>query len=326
MAADLSETPVSGIRVQACGDCHLMNFGAFGTPERQMNFSINDFDETLPAPWEWDVKRLAASIVVAGRYVDFKERDSLAAAESAVRSYRRRMARYAEMRALDVWYDHIDVEQVIAALPSTVQKRLTSRVEKARARSVVEHDFPKLTEHSGSQPRIKHDPPLMFHLQGHQRKKARDNVMAALKMYRSTLEDHNRVLLDRFRLQDLAVKVVGVGSVGTMCMVALFMASDSDPLFLQVKQANTSVLEPYAGKSAYSNHGQRVVAGHRLMQAASDMMLGWTVGKLGGRHFYLRQLRDMKLSAVIESMEPGTLRGLRKAVRLGSGTGTRALG
>jgi uncharacterized protein (DUF2252 family) len=308
MASDLSRTPVSGIRVQACGDCHLMNFGAFGTPERQMNFSINDFDETLPAPWEWDVKRLAASIVVAGRYVDFKEGDTLAAAGSMVRSYRRRMARYAEMRALDVWYDHIDVEQVIASLPSVARKRLTARVEKARARSVVEHDFPKLTESSGTQARIKHDPPLMFHIQGNEGKAARKNVIAAMKMYRTTLEDHYRVLLDRFRLQDLAVKVVGVGSVGTMCMVALFMASESDPLFLQVKQANASVLEPYAGKSAYSNHGQRVVVGQRLMQAASDMMLGWTVGKLGGRHFYLRQLRDMKLSAIIETMAPETMR------------------
>jgi uncharacterized protein (DUF2252 family) len=308
MASDLSRTPVSGIRVQACGDCHLMNFGGFGTPERQMNFSINDFDETLPAPWEWDVKRLAASFVVAGRYVDFKEREALAAAESAVRSYRRRMGRYADMHILEVWYDHIDVEQVIASLPAAVQKRLSARVEKARARSVAEHDFPKLTEHSGSQPRIKHDPPLLFHLQGAERKEARDNVLQALEMYRSTLNDHYRILLDRFRLQDLAVKVVGVGSVGTMCMVALLMAAADDPLLLQVKQANASVLEPYAGKSAYSNHGQRVVEGQRLMQAASDMMLGWTAGNLGGRHFYVRQLRDMKISAIIETMEPETLR------------------
>jgi len=308
MAADLSRTPVSGLRVQACGDCHLMNFGGFGTPERRMNFDINDFDETLPAPWEWDIKRLAASFVVAGRYADFKERDSLAAARHVAHSYRRRMARYAGMRALEVWYDYIDVEQVIAALPSAVQKRLATRIGKVRERSVVEHDFPKLTERSGGQPRIKHDPPLMFHLKRHQRKEAHDSIVAAFKLYRSTLNDHYRVLLDRYRLYDVAIKVVGVGSVGTMCMVALFMAADDDPLFLQVKQANASVLEPYAGKSVYANHGQRVVVGQRLMQAASDMMLGWTVGKLLGRDFYVRQLRDLKISAIIEGMEAETFK------------------
>jgi len=308
MASDLSRTPSTGIRVQACGDCHLLNFGAFATPERRVNFSINDFDETLPAPWEWDLKRLAASFVVAGRYINLKERDALDAAETVARSYRRRMARYAEMHVFDLWYEHIDVEQILASLPSAVQKRLAARVEKARARSVVEHDFPKLAERSGSRPRIKHAPPLMFHLRQHERAEGRENIIRALEMYRHTLADHYRVLLDRFRLHDLAVKVVGVGSVGTACYVALFMAADDDPLFLQVKQANASVLEPYAGKSAYPNHGQRVVMGQRLMQAASDMMLGWTVGKLGGRHFYVRQLRDMKLSAIVETMEAETLK------------------
>src|SRR5262245_32521825 len=308
MASDLSRTPSTGIRVQACGDCHLMNFGAFATPERQLIFSINDFDETLPAPWEWDLKRLAASFVVAGRYINLKEREARAAAESAVRSYRRRMARYAEMRAFDLWYDHIDVEQVIASLPRAAQRRLGARLEKAPARSGAAHAFPKLAERNGRHPRIKHAPPLMFHLQQHQRKAARDNILRALKMYRSTLDDHYRVLLDRFRLCDLAIKVVGVGSVGTRCMVALFMAAGDDPLFLQVKQANASVLEPHAGKSAYANHGQRVVMGQRLMQSASDMMLGWTVGRLFGCHYYVRQLRDMKVSAIVETMEPETLK------------------
>jgi uncharacterized protein (DUF2252 family) len=307
MAYDLSMTPVSGIRVQACGDCHLMNFGAFGTPERQMNFSINDFDETLPAPWEWDLKRLAASIVVAGRHIDLKERDSLGAAESAARSYRRRMSDYVTMPAMEVWYDHVNIEQVIAALPRPVQKRLSARIQKARERNVAEHDFPKLAERSAQRARIRDNAPLIFHLPGNRRKEALDNVMQAVRMYRGTLAEHYRVLFDRFRLEDLAVKVVGVGSVGTMCLVALFMASDSDPMLLQVKQANASVLEPYAGKSAFPNHGQRVVVGQRLMQAASDMMLGWTIGKLNGRHFYVRQLRDMKLSAVIETMDANTL-------------------
>ena len=307
MASDLSRTPSTGLRVQACGDCHLMNFGAFATPERQMNFSINDFDETLPAPWEWDLKRLAASFVVAGRHIGLRERDSLGAAESVVRSYRQRMARYAKMRAFDLWYEHIDVEQIITALPRAARKRLAARVAKTRARSVVEHDFPKLVE-GGRQPRIKHDPPLLFHLPAHQRKEAHRNFLQALEMYRGTLDDHYRVLLDRFRLYDLAIKVVGVGSVGTMCMVALLMADDDDPLFLQIKQANASVLEPYAGRSVYRHHGQRVVMGQRLMQSASDMMLGWTIGKLFGRHFYVRQLRDMKLSAIVETMEPETLK------------------
>jgi uncharacterized protein (DUF2252 family) len=307
MASDLSKTPVSGIRVQACGDCHLMNFGAFGTPERQMNFSINDFDETLPAPWEWDLKRLAASFVVAGRYINFEERDSLAAAANAVRSYRRQMARYAGMRALEVWYDHINVEQAIASVPRAAQKRLSSRIEKARMRSVAEHDFPKLAERKLGNLRIIDNPPLIFHLRSNEHKRAREDVIQALGMYRSTLPDHCRVLFDRFRLHDLAVKVVGVGSVGTMCMIALLLASDRDPLILQVKEANASVLEPYAGESQYTNHGQRVVAGQRLMQAASDMMLGWTHTQLRDRHFYVRQLRDMKLSVIIETMEPKNL-------------------
>jgi uncharacterized protein (DUF2252 family) len=308
MASDLSRTPSTGLRVQACGDCHLMNFGAFATPERQMNFSINDFDETLPAPWEWDLKRLVASFVVAGRYINLDEEDALAAARSTARSYRRQMARYSEMRAFDLWYDHVDVEQVIASLPRAAQRRLSARVEKTRARSVVEHDFPKLADRSGGEPRIRHSPPLMFHLSRHQRKDAHKSFLQALQMYRGTLDEHYRVLLDRFRLCDLAIKVVGVGSVGTMCMVALLMAADDDPLFLQIKQANASVLEPYAGKSTYPHHGQRVVMGQRLMQSASDMMLGWTDGKIFGRQFYVRQLRDMKLSAIMETMEPETLR------------------
>jgi uncharacterized protein (DUF2252 family) len=273
-----------------------------------MIFSINDFDETLPAPWEWDVKRLAASFVVAGRYIDLKERDSRAAAEAVVRSYRTRMAGYARMRSFELWYEHIDIERVLASFRAATRKRLGARIERARARSVAEHDFPKLVETSRGEPRIKHNPPLLFHLEGDQRKQAQQNVAEALELYRSTLDDHYRVLLDRFRLCDLAVKVVGVGSVGTMCLVALFMAADGDPLFLQVKQANASVLEPYAGKSAYPNHGQRVVMGQRMMQSASDIMLGWTRGRLRGRHFYLRQLRDMKLSILIELQTAETLR------------------
>ncbi len=307
MASDLSTTPASGIRVQACGDCHLLNFGAFGTPERRMNFSINDFDETLPAPWEWDLKRLAASFVVAGRYIDFKEKDSLAAAAAAIRSYRRNVARYAAMPSMSVWYDRLDVEDVLASLPQGVRDLMTARVQKVRARNLAEHDFPKLTHQRNGRLLIKDNPPLLFHLQGNERARYKEDILHALKLYRSSLPDHHRVLLDRFQLYDLAVKVVGVGSVGTECMVALLMASSSDPIFLQVKQANSSVLEPYSGKSVYSNHGQRVVVGQRLMQSASDIMLGWTMGQIRGRHFYIRQLRDMKLSVVVESMTPETM-------------------
>ena len=308
MAADLSKTSVSGIRVQACGDCHLMNFGGFATPERQIVFDINDFDETLPAPWEWDVKRLAASIVVAGRYIDLKERESLAAATAAVRSYRRWMARYAGMASFEVWYDHIDLERVFSALSDSWQKRLRARIAKVQRRSVAEHDFPKLTERSGGRPLIKDNPPLIFHLSPKDQKKFHASAVGALKMYQQSLPHHCRVLLDRFRMCDLAIKVVGVGSVGTQCMIALFMASETDPMFLQVKQANASVLEPYAGRSVYPNHGQRVVAGQHLMQAASDMMLGWTVGKFAGRHYYVRQLRDMKISPIVETMEHDKLK------------------
>jgi len=308
MAADLSKTPISGIRVQACGDCHLMNFGGFATPERQLFFDINDFDETLPAPWEWDVKRLAASIVVAGRHIDLKERESLAAATAAVRSYRSWMARYADMGSFEVWYDNINVEEIISSLSGEVRKRIKARIAKAQARSVAEYDFPKLTERSAGHPRVKDNPPLIYHLSPEDQKKYQASALKALKIYRQSLPDHCRVLLDRFSMYDLAIKVVGVGSVGTQCMIALFMASETDPMFLQVKQANPSVLEPYAGRSAYANHGQRVVMGQRLMQAASDIMLGWTVGRLSGRDFYVRQLRDMKVSAIVEMMEPSTLK------------------
>jgi uncharacterized protein (DUF2252 family) len=308
MASDLSRTPVTGIRVQACGDCHLNNFGAFGTPERQMNFDINDFDETIPAPWEWDVKRLAVSFVTAGREIGLKERDCLATAESVARSYRNRMARYAEMLAFDVWYDHIDIEQVVAAMPPSIKKTLTAELETARLHTVGDHCFPKLVEHSRGRPRIKDDPPLIFHLPRHGHKDVRSTAIRALRMYRRTLDDHRRVLLDRFRLFDLAVKVVGVGSVGRMCMIMLFMATDNDPLFLQIKQANASVLEPYAGKSAYSNHGERIVVGQRLMQSAGDMMLGWTAGNLAGRNYYLRQLHDMKYSPELGDMGAAGLR------------------
>jgi uncharacterized protein (DUF2252 family) len=285
-----------------------LNFGGFATPERNVVFDINDFDETLPAPWEWDIKRLAASVVIAGRQLRLSESDSARAAKATVRSYRERMADYAAMRALEVWYDTIDVERLLKEAPSDERREIVAqRVEKTRQRNVPEFLFPKLAEHHGSTPRIMDEPPLIFHPTAEQAPGLKTAYRDAIALYRESLAEHVRVLFDRFHFCDLAVKVVGIGSVGTRCAVGLFMAGDEDPLFLQVKEAGPSVLEPYAGKSLHQNHGQRVVAGQRLMQSASDIFLGWTRGS-NGRDHYLRQLRDMKISPLIEGFDVDDLR------------------
>ncbi len=312
MAADLAHTPSSGLRVQACGDAHLSNFGAFATPERSVIFDINDLDETLPAPWEWDVKRLTASVVLAGRHIQLKQSESARAARAAVRSYREHMTEYSFMNALDIWYDQIDLRRLIDTVGNEEDRaRIEKKVEKARGRSVAAHDFPKLAEHVGSTPRIKDNPPLIFHseMTGDV---GSEELKAAWALYHDSLPEHVRVLFDRFHLCDMAVKVVGVGSVGTACLIALFMAADDDPLFLQIKQANASVLEPYAGKSLHGSHGQRVVVGQRLMQSASDSFLGWTQSHRG-RHFYVRQLRDVKISVDIDGMDDDILRRYAEA-------------
>ena len=312
MAADLASTPASGLRVQACGDAHLMNFGGFATPERNIFFDINDFDETLPAPWEWDVKRLAASIVIAARHLDLHDSEAARAATESVCSYRERMADYASMRALDVWYDRIDLDRVLKVLPSGEEvDRVRQRVEQARRKSLPESLFPKLVEHFGSAPRIKDAPPLIFHPTDEQAPGVRTGYAEALEGYRKSLPQHVRVLFDRFQLFDLAIKVVGVGSVGTYCALGLFMAADDDPIFLQVKEARKSVLQPYAGKSMHKNQGERIVAGQRLMQAASDIFLGWTRGQ-NGRDYYFRQLRDAKISAILEDWDLTTLKEFGK--------------
>jgi uncharacterized protein (DUF2252 family) len=311
MAADLADTPSSGLRVQACGDAHLSNFGAFATPERDLVFDVNDLDETLPAPWEWDVKRLAASVVLAGRHIQLKQSESAAAARAAVRSYREHMGEYAFMKALEVWYDKIDLERLESHFDDRkLLARFHERVAEARGRSVAEHDFPKLAEQVGSTPRIKDNPPLIYHAA--EINEEEGGIQAAWAAYHESLPEHVRVLFDRFQRCDMAIKVVGVGSVGTTCLIALYMAADDDPLFLQIKEASASVLEPYAGKSLHDNHGQRVVVGQHLMQAASDIFLGWTEGKRG-RHFYVRQLRDMKLSAIVEGFDDEILRGYAEA-------------
>jgi uncharacterized protein (DUF2252 family) len=312
MAADLATTPTSGIRVQACGDAHLMNFGGFATPERNVIFDINDLDETLPAPFEWDLKRLAASVVIAAQHLELPNSDAAGVAMDLVREYRQRMHDYAGMRALDVWYDRIDLQKYKdrtgdPAAVEAARKRIADRIEVERRKTVPDHLYPKLVSQEGSAPRIRDEPPLIFHPTEQQAPGIESGYAEAIASYRESLPEHVRTLFDRFYFVDLALKVVGVGSVGTMCAVGLFMAADNDPLFLQVKEARASVLEPYAGKSQHPNHGQRVIAGQRIMQSASDVFLGWTRGK-NGRDFYLRQLRDMKMSVVIEDWDTGMLR------------------
>jgi uncharacterized protein (DUF2252 family) len=301
MAFDLAHTPTTRIRVQACGDCHIMNFGAFATPERNLIFDVNDFDETLPAPWEWDVKRLAASIEVAGRNASFKSEDR----KHAVRSH---MAEYATMPVLDVWYDRIDFEQLVKKIPQRQERKFTKKeIEKARSKSIPVHISPVLADRNGLSARIKDDPPLIFHETKQQKGIYRAQVEHAFKRYRQSLPPQYRALFERFEYCDMAIKVVGVGSVGTFCAVALFMAPNDEPLFLQIKEAGASVLEQHAGASSYSNHGERVVVGQRLMQAASDIFLGWTDGLEAHRHFYIRQLRDMKVSMLVDTMSAADL-------------------
>jgi uncharacterized protein (DUF2252 family) len=313
MAADLAGTPQTGLRVQACGDAHLLNFGAYATPERRVIFDLNDLDETLPAPWEWDVKRLAASFVLACRNNRFSEAVARDSTLACVRCYCEAMAQFSDMHTLEVWYATLDFERIIPRIADEeTRKRAQKILGKARHRSVAEHDFPQLVTSAGLRPEIKENPPLIYHWreQGHAEFTA--NVQQAFARYRETLQEDRRLLLDRFKFLDVAIKVVGVGSVGTWCAVALLMAGEDDPLFLQIKEARTSVLEGYAGRSAHTNHGQRVVAGCRLMQSASDLFLGWTESQLG-RHFYVRQLRDMKIKMLVEVYTPSVMRQYAEA-------------
>jgi uncharacterized protein (DUF2252 family) len=307
MAADLAHTPVTGIRVQACGDCHLLNFGGFATPERNIAFDINDFDETLPAPWEWDVKRLAASCVIAGEHNGYNKADAREMALRCVDSYREHIDNFARMTVLERWYEHIDAADILSAISGKKwRQEVQTQIDKAVARTVLEDDFPKLVAVEGGKPRIKDNPPLIFH-QGDVSAQGEFGraIEAAFHKYRATLSDERRELLDRFELEDVAIKVVGVGSVGTMCAILLLVADTDDALFLQVKEARVSVLEPYVGKSRYPNRGERIVVGQRLMQAASDLFLGWT--EFDGRDFYIRQLRDTKIKPMIEGISVSRL-------------------
>jgi uncharacterized protein (DUF2252 family) len=302
MASDLASTPTTGVRLQCCGDAHLCNFGGFATPERRVIFSVNDLDETLPAPWEWDVKRLAASFVLACRDNGLSDAIAKDTAEACVRSYRQSMAEFSQMKTLELWYHALEADKLVADIKAPdIRRRALKRLQKERGRSTAEDIFPELTKLKGEMPFIKDQLPTIFHHKDFPPGKIHKAVVDAFAKYRDTLSPAHQSLLDRYELRDAAIKVVGIGSVGTSCWALLFMAGEGDPLFLQVKEAGASVLEPYAGASAYPNHGQRVVNGIRLMQSASDMFLGWTVGALQGRHFYFRQLRDIKINIRVET-------------------------
>ena len=321
MASDLAATPVSGLAVQACGDAHLSNFGIFGSAERRLVFDVNDFDETTPGPWEWDVKRLAASMEVAARGNGFSGKQRREIVAATVARYRQAMRDFAAMSNLGVWYAHADIDQMRAEIDSQMKARQRKAVDaglaKARTRDSMQA-LAKLTRIVDGRPRILSDPPLLVpvaELIGTEteRTSLQAQLAGLLGKYRRTLESDRRYLLEQFEFCDMARKVVGVGSVGTRCWIVLMLGrDDSDPLFLQVKEAEASVLSRFVGASTYANQGQRVVAGQRLMQATSDIFLGWQRTEAGldgrARDFYVRQLRDWKFSLDVEAMVP---RGMR---------------
>ena len=299
MAYDLAATPVTGITAQICGDAHLNNFGIYATPERNQVFDVNDFDETLPGPWEWDIKRLAASIVLGGRANGFSAAINKQAVLGCVQAYREHMWKYSEMRHIDVWYSRIDYENSVQFVHPTFRWYIDKQRDKSRQRSSLQA-FPKLTMQIDGKHRFKDEPPLIAHL--HDEELAHQ-LRGLVETYRPTVQEDRQVLIGKYSCVDVAQKVVGVGSVGTRCYVLLLLGNDSnDPLLLQIKEAQASVLERHLGPSVYPNHAQRVVCGQRLMQAASDLFLGWT--RLGSTDYYLRQLRDMKLTVDIETLIP----------------------
>jgi uncharacterized protein (DUF2252 family) len=321
MASDLASTPVSGLAVQACGDAHLSNFGIFGSAERRLVFDVNDFDETLPGPWEWDVKRLAASLEVAARENGFAAKQRRDIVTAAVTRYRQAMRDFAGKTHLEVWYARTDVDQLRADLDAQLsvrqRKRFDQGVAKARTRDSMEQ-VAKITRVVDGRPQILSDPPLLVPItellpDATDRASFQSQLAGLLGQYRRTLETDRRFLLEQFEICDMARKVVGVGSVGTRCWIVLLLGrDDADPLFLQVKEAERSVLSRFVGASKYANQGQRVVAGQRLMQASSDIFLGWqrTQAGLDGRtrDFYVRQLRDWKFSLDIATMLPDGMR------------------
>ena len=313
MASDLASSPVSGLHVQLGGDAHLSNFGAYASSERHLVFDANDFDETLPGPWEWDLKRLATSFVVAGQHLGFQGVQQRQAAEASVKAYRQAMRAHAKQGYLDIWYDYISPESVSAAGgvdPVELTKRLARFERKAKSRTSLQA-MAKLTEVVDFKLRIRSNAPLLVPLRelgAENNPEALEEVVhRGIEDYKATLPDDRRALLDRFTAVDIAVKVVGVGSVGTRCLIVLLVGRDGqDPLFLQVKEAGQSVLAEFLQPSEYENQGRRVVEGQRLVQAQSDIFLGWTEG-LAGRQFYVRQLRDWKGSVEVEGATPEQL-------------------
>ena len=316
MASDLAATPRSGLMVQCCGDAHLSNFGVFASPERRLVFDVNDFDETLPGPWEWDVKRLAVSMMIAARNNDYPVKDRDQVVLATVKAYRDAMADFAAMKDLDVWYAHLDIESTLQEFASQFKPAIVKRAEKQVAKARTKDSmsaFSKLTTIVDGQARIIAEPPLIVPIEDLAEGVERDEMFEALhvllRSYRSTLQHDRRVLLEQFELTDFARKVVGVGSVGTRAWIALLLGRDGeDPLFLQLKEAEASVLEEFVAPSEFENHGERVVTGQRLMQASSDIFLGWLHVESGldgqERDFYGRQLKDWKGSAEIEQMAP----------------------
>ncbi len=297
MAFDLARTPVTGIDVQLGGDAHCANFGAFASPERNLIFDVRDFDETLRGPWEWDVKRLAASFVLASRESAATDGAAERAVRRAIAAYRRKMHEFARMSTLDVWYSRVDVRLMLSKAGSnTIRKRRRTYVDGIERRT-IRKAYDDMTEAAGDSRRFVDEPPLVFHAT---RSDDFFDVEAVFASYRETLAPDVRALFDRYRMADWVVKVVGVGSVGTRCAAALFLADDDDPLILQIKEAGPSVHERYLAPSPFSNHGERVVVGQRTMQAASDIFLGWT--RSHGRDYYVRQLRDMKGVPDLEDM------------------------
>ena len=340
MAADLADTPVAGLDAQLCGDAHLSNFGLFASPERVLLFDVNDFDETLPGPFEWDVKRMSASFAIAGRNNGFAQADTRAATLASVRAYREAMASFARMGTMDIWYAHLDEDELMSEIHAAVagtateakgakkgkkrekkekedeklarraQKRAGKVAAKAHTRDSMQA-LSKLAELVDGKYRIVSQPPIVVPARdlaatyGLSPDQVVPVIHEQFRAYRATLQDDRRHLLERFEVVDMARKVVGVGSVGTRAFIVLLEGRDAqDPLFLQIKEATASVLEPYLRKSRYRQHGERVVQGQRMMQAASDIYLGWTKGLDVRRHFYWRQLRDMKGSVEVEAMAP----------------------
>jgi uncharacterized protein (DUF2252 family) len=316
MANDLARTPRSGITVQACGDAHLSNFGVFASPERKLVFDINDFDETAPGPWEWDVKRLAVSMLIAARDNGFAAKAQQEIVLATVAQYRNAMRDFAAMPNLEVWYAHLEIEQLLAERAAELAPRAIKQTERALTKAHAKDSlsaFAKLTTMVDGEPRIVDQSPLIVPIEqlapGQGREALFEQLHVLFRAYRDTLEHDRRVLVEEFRLVDFARKVVGVGSVGTRAWIALLLGRDGqDPLFLQMKEAEPSVLEEFLGDSEFANHGQRVVVGQRLMQATSDIFLGWVHVDAGlddrARDFYGRQLKDWKGSAEIEQMRP----------------------